>query len=170
MGRTVLAARKKASAVVLLTVIFSSSFSILNITMQGKLGVTNQTSNTNDVSTIAPSYADLDRPTLLAAGKYVNYSFSFQPVVPGSIDNVVNTTNITANLYYECNGVVGNSYDMIESIQSYVPVSFQKCEIDGFPPQFKISVGKSVSDHPVPENAPQGARSSQSLVCCSRKH
>jgi hypothetical protein len=67
----------------------------------------------------ASSYADLDRPTFLEPGKFLNYSVTF-----GRIPGVTNeTTNLTASLHYQFNSIAGQFYSIREQT-THLQVSY----------------------------------------------
>ncbi len=61
------------------------------------------------------AYADLQRPTFLEPGKYLNYSFTFLPIEGGPIA-IYNTTDVSGYLHYNAGSINNTNYVIGETI------------------------------------------------------
>ncbi|MHA1680020.1 MAG: hypothetical protein ACTSUE_03365 [Promethearchaeota archaeon] len=73
-------------------------------------------SNSRDFVAAEQSYVDVIRPPVLEAGKNMNYSFDFGPVIPPTDINPINSTNVTASIYYDVTAVDTQYYYLSESV------------------------------------------------------
>ncbi|MHA1791868.1 MAG: hypothetical protein ACTSVI_04430 [Promethearchaeota archaeon] len=105
--------------------------------------------NDDTVNELGSSFADLNRPTFLEPGMYLNYSFSCHPYPAATFINFNEITNISGSLVYTVNSVNQTYYDITENSNNIQVKYGGSNGNDALMGLYNISINRSVIEDDV---------------------